>query len=250
MKILFSILLLLATLNILDAQNNGLVIRTNQLFTNDAKEEVFPDSPLIIVPTELDDYSHFGIDISYFKKMRNLKWIVRIGYDEVSSKGTLVLARSFGYANSKEDRIRRTVKLGSGFYYPTALGDDKLDLNFTLIGVVEYKYEHRTNFKTDAFGEQDDYLQGYERNIEYPGSWKIRLESGLAFYYYFVRNFGIGGELSPYLYFERFKGSRLDSFQFFGDNRTNIESDFSEHREKRNNFGLSIDYAFGIVYNF
>ena len=235
----------------LRAQNNELLVRANQLFSFNATEDVFPDDTTVtIVPSEKDDFTQIALDISYFRKIKRMKWLVRIGFDRVTSDGNLLTSRSMGYASSFEDRDRYTLRIGTGIYYPARLENEKLSLSFTCVSMLDYRYFHRDNFKADFFNDQDGYEGGYERNLEYPDSWRLRLETGLAFYYFFFGNFGFGGELATYLYYDRLKGSTSDSFIFFDENRGIAESRFTERKEKRGLLGLSTTFAMGISYKF
>ena len=233
------------------SQNNELILRANQLFSIDAIEEVFPaDTMLTITPTEKDNFSQLALDFSYLRKWKNLKWLIRVGFDRVTSDGSLILSRSMGYSLSQEDRNRYTFRIGTGIYYPAPFESDKLSLSFTCVTVLDYRYSHENNFKADFFDEQDNYVSGYERNITYPDSWRLRLETGLAFYYYFLGNLGFGCELSTFLYYDKMNGSTYDDLRFFDENGGVAEKSSSEHRENRNLLGLSTAFSMGVTYRF
>jgi len=248
----FKVLIFLFFAQHVFAQNNEIIIRAKNLFSLDAKEEVFSDNrdTSSIIPTEKDNYLHYDVDIAYLKKYKSVKWLIRLGFDKVVSDDQLILARSTGHSVSNDDRKRKTIRFATGIYYPAKLADERLALNFILIGGFDYQYFRETGFYSEFYDNTGNIEASYQRTLKYPDSWWAKIETGSGLYYYFFPNVGIGAEFSAYLYYNKMKGTTTDSFSAF-DALGNIEESIvSEHVENWKSIGLRTSYSIGLTYKF
>lgn len=251
-SILAFILLFTIIGNRLFAQNNELIARISNLNKVDAKEVVeTEDVDLITAPTELDDNTTISFDINYLRKYKRIKLAIRFGYDFSSLNGETTIVRDNNYYNLLNNSKDRSLRIGLGIYQPVFESiNGKASIRFSIFCNYGYKFEDSSRLASELFDEADAYLGGSLKELNTASSWRISLDAGSTFYYYFIPNAGLGLEFNIGVYYDRLKGDTKQNQVRFDQDKGIIEKINSTHHESKNTFGKSNPFSIAISYRF
>lgn len=234
------------------AQSNEVIARVSNLYTIKAAEDVeTEDIDLITAPKEFDNNSNVNLDINFLRQFKKLKWVLRLGYDQSISRGETTLVRTDRYTNLMNNSKSRAFRIGIGIYHPVYVSSNKKAIfSFSFLGNYGYKFLDKFGYSNDLFDENDNYLGGSSKDFDYSNSWRISIELGSAFYYYFLPKIGIGMELNLGIYYDKLRGLTTQRQVIYDDKGAKVEEINSNHYENKTTIGKVNPVSLALSYRF